>query len=445
MRHIHALALTLLLGPIASCTSSNSSSPMDSGTAGTDPFANANGDSRSLIVLISDIHLGADLSYAECKNNLASLAKFLGEVRAAPKVKELVIAGDLLDEWFVPATTNTYGGKNQTDFVKRIAAANQEVMAAFNGIIKDGKITLTYVPGNHDLTVTAANIDTILPGIHQARDNGLQGLGVHSPAGLPEMAVEHGHRYNFYCAPDPLSNQDIAPGSIMPAGYFFTRIAALHVVQKCTTAIDTLPTVAPNKSGDANQQLLYAYWLVWNSLLKQLPVNNRFDEKIITTDIDGFEGTYAIKDLIPFQLADSGTIDVDLYKGIESSWLQRQTINKVGVEIPTRRAILNAASFVETDSQAIMQYFTNPNSDKRIVVFGHSHDPKILASTNHAGKKSIYANTGTWIDSNPNRTMMNFVVVAPQNKADATSWTHVRLYTYQSGTAVKMASDSLRI
>lgn len=443
MRLVSILALTLFLGPIASCSSSSNST--DSGTPEIDPFADAESDSRSLVVLISDIHLGADLAYAECRNNLPALAGFLGLVRTAPKVKELVIAGDLLDEWFVPATTNTYAGKDQTDFVKRIAAANKDVVAALNGIIKDGQITVTYVPGNHDLTITAANVDTIFPGIHQARDSGLQGLGVHSPTYLPEMAVEHGHRYNIFCAPDPISSKDIAPGSIMPPGYFFTRLATLHVVQKCSTAIDTFAKVTPNKSGDASQMLLYAYWKVWTSLLTELPVNNRFDEKIIVTGIDGFDSTYAIKDLIPYQGTDSGTIDVKLYKGIQESWLERQTINKVPIKISTSRALKNAASAIETDSQAIEQYFKNTASDKRLVVFGHSHDAKILASTNHAGKKSIYANTGTWIDHNPKRTTMNFVVVAPQNDADAASQTHVRLYTYQSGAAVKMAADSMRI
>lgn len=445
MRNLHMSTLAVYLGAFASCTSSISPVPTDSSPTGTGPFANANGDSRSLIVLISDIHLGADLSYAECKNNLAALEEFLGQVRAVPTVKELVIAGDLLDEWFVPATTNTYGGKDQTDFVKRIATANKGVVNAFNGIIKDGKILVTYVPGNHDLTITAANVDTIFPGIHQARDSGLQGLGVHSPGNHPEMAIEHGHRYNFFCAPDPLSNKDIAPGSIMPPGYFFTRIATLHVIQDCDSAIDTLPEVTPNKSGEASQKLVYAYWKVWKTLMAQLPVNNRFDERIITTNIDGFRATYSIKDLIPFQTTDSDFIDLGLYKGIQDSWLQRQTINKVAVKFSASRAILNAASAIETDSQAIVQYFTNPNSDKRLVIFGHSHDAKIIATTNHAGKKSIYANTGTWIDHNPRPTMMNFVVVTPQNNANSASWTYVNLYTYQTGVAEKMAADSLRI
>jgi hypothetical protein len=35
------------------------------------------------------------------------------------------------------------------------------------------------------------------------------GLGTYSPVGYPQIAIEHGHRYNFFCAPDPISNQDM--------------------------------------------------------------------------------------------------------------------------------------------------------------------------------------------------------------------------------------------
>ena len=128
-----------------------------------------------------------------------------------------------------------------------------------NSIIQEGKILVTYVPGNHDLTITAANIESVLPGINQARDAAL-GLGTYSPVDYPAIAIEHGHRYNFFCAPDPISNQDIAPGTIMPPGYFFTRIAALHVIQNNSIPADTLPVVTENISGDESQDLLFKYW-----------------------------------------------------------------------------------------------------------------------------------------------------------------------------------------
>ena len=102
---------------------------------GTGPLDNI-GNGRNKIVVISDLHLGADLAYAEINNNIESLVKLLSEIRESSGVKELVIAGDLLDEWFVPATIDTYKGKDQKDFVQRIATANQGVINAFNQIIK---------------------------------------------------------------------------------------------------------------------------------------------------------------------------------------------------------------------------------------------------------------------------------------------------------------------
>lgn len=410
-------------------------------TASNDPFVNES-NKRDLVVVVSDLHMGADLSYAEFNKNSKPLENFLEKVRVSPNIKELVIDGDLVDEWFVPANVDTYQGKDQEAFVKRIAETNKEVFASFNRIIKEGKIKVTYVPGNHDLTVTAKEIESILPGISQARDN-VQGLGTYSPTDLPQVAIEHAHRYNFFCAPDPLSNQLVAPGTIMPPGYFFTRIAALHVVEQCKTAGDTIPTVTPNSSGGESQNLLYGYWQVWQWTLNTFPITNKFDEKIITTNVDGFTGNYSINDLLPFQSTPGGTIDVNLYKGIQDTWKEREKINHVAIDIPTDHAIKYVADPNESDNQAAIQYFTNPASNKRIVIFGHTHVAKIIASTNSAGKKTIYANSGTWIDSNPNATTMNFVVIAPQT-SDPSSQTTVKLYNLQNETTTKMAEDSLR-
>jgi DNA polymerase II small subunit/DNA polymerase delta subunit B len=193
----------------------------------TDPFFNGS-NQRNLIVVISDLHLGADLNYAECRDNLPALERFIKQVKESPNVKELVIAGDLVDEWFVPANVDTYLGKGQNDFVQRVMLANKGIFDALNSVIKEGKIRVVYIPGNHDLTISAENIDSILSGVHQVRDANVElGLGTYVPADYPMIAIEHGHRYNFFCAPDPISNQDVAKGTIMPPGYFFTRIAAL--------------------------------------------------------------------------------------------------------------------------------------------------------------------------------------------------------------------------
>lgn len=435
LRLLSAFFVMILLHAIVSCDKS------DSTDIETDPFSNG-GDERNMIVVLSDLHLGADLTYAECKENLPSLEKLLTQIKASPNVKELVIAGDLLDEWFVPATTDTYQGKDQADFVLRIATANKGVFDFINSIIQEGNILVTYVPGNHDLTITAANIESILPGINQARDAVL-GLGTYSPVDYPKIAIEHGHRYNFFCAPDPISNQDVAPGTILPPGYFFTRIAALYVMQGRPSAGDTLPVVTQNISGGESQDLFFRYWKTWEMSVKMFPITNKFNEEIILTNVGGFTGNYSVNDLVPYQSSPGGLINVNLYHGIQDTWEARQTLNNVPIHITTAEAIDSVIRNTETDRQAILQYFTNPASDKRIVVFGHTHEPKMVVSENLDNKKCIYVNSGTWIDHNPGKTTMNFVVITPQS-IDAFSHTLVKLYNFENEVVTKMAENALR-
>ncbi|MFO7446073.1 MAG: metallophosphoesterase [Ignavibacteriaceae bacterium] len=437
MKVLYAV-LVIILGFVYSCSDPLPVNPAESEL---NPFTNGSSE-RNIVVAISDIHLGADLSYAEIKNNLPYLVTFLEKVRVSPNVKELVLAGDIIDEWFVPADVDTYNGKDQHDFVQRVASANKAVVDVFNRIIQEGKIKVTYAPGNHDLAVTAVNVAEIFPGINQARDD-IQGLGTYYPDGLPQIAIEHGHRYNFYVAPDPISNKDIAPGSIMPPGYFFTRIATLHVVQNCKIAGDTISNITANQSGGESQELVFIYWKVWKALFTQLPIENKLDEKIIITNIDGFTERYAVNDILPYQLSPGGHIDMNLFRGIQDTWNERQTINKVPVNIPASQAIAYGAISSQTDIQAKTQYFLNSNSDTRVVIFGHTHEAKIIASENHRGQKSVYANTGTWIDHNPNKTTMNFIVITPQSSGN-TSQTYIKLYNFEGGVFSEMSADSLR-
>lgn len=394
---------------------------------------------RELVVCISDIHLGIDDKYAEIRKNKDSLKSFLEQVRYAPNVKELVIAGDFFDEWFIPAELDTFNGKTQLDFIKLIAKNNKPIIDAFNNIITDKKIKVTYVPGNHDLLFTASDVESVLPGISQARD--VQGLGSYSPENFPKAIIEHGHRYNFFCAPDPISNAKIAPGSILPAGYFFTRIATTSVIEGHPKAGGIMPEITPNKLG-VSQDLAYSYWQQWKGLMTWLQVKEGFDEQFITTNIDGFKNNYSINEIMPYQTMKNGSITMNLFKGSQDSWEERQTLNKVSVKIPTKSAITNAALASESDEMSNLQYFSNPKSDKRIVVFGHTHEARILPYTTVDNQKAIYANTGNWIDKNTYPTM-TFVVLIPQKTKDSMP-SLVNLYQYSSeGVSIKLDAQAL--
>lgn len=158
--------------------------------------------------------------------------------------------------------------------------------------------------------------------------------------------------------------------------------------------------------------------------------------------MNGFTDTFCVNDIVPYQVTPGGTIQVNLYDGIQDNWETRCNYNHVNVPIPTNYAINNASTANATDTMAYWQYFNNPSAGKRIVVFGHSHVAK-LKSYSISGIKYIYANSGAWIDHNPlSSRNMNFVIITPQS-SNPNSQTYVRVYDFQNEIMSLMAEDSL--
>ena len=126
-----SLLLVLFASLLVSCGSDNDVVKVDN------PFDPASElvDSvlRNKIVVISDLHLGNDLTYSENVKHLNRLNQFLNEVRASSTIKELVIAGDMFDEWYIPTRTNTYENKSQSDFILKTVAANKVIFDVING------------------------------------------------------------------------------------------------------------------------------------------------------------------------------------------------------------------------------------------------------------------------------------------------------------------------
>lgn len=412
---------------------------------------------REKIVVISDIHLGADLSYSENTKHLSRLEQFLNEVRKSQTVKELVIGGDMLDGWYIPTRSNSYAGGAQVDFVKRIAKANRMVIDAICNIIKEGKIKVTYVPGNHDMLFTASDVESIMPGIHQARDANRPLLGTYYPDGFPQIAIEHGHRYDFFSNLDPYDNQDIAPGTILPPGYFFARIAANSFVnQIAKSAATQVPAITLN-STTLEQKAKYLYYYGWKYCLDNLIwVNDNFDEKIIVTHLDGFTDTLSVKDILPYN-DENGLIQTKMYKDAftQENWNKRLRYNNVPVMTNVADAVIGSLKTQFIDNMSNVQYFNNPQSNVRIVVFGHTHIPMMRTYTNAQGEACVYVNTGTWEDKKL-RTLdaengvsvdqdsmnMDFAVITPRD--DDKSAIYVGLYKYNYGTFTRVADQSIK-
>jgi len=418
-----------------------------------DPTTTSGTQVRNKIVVISDLHLGTDLSYSECAAHLPRLAEFLTEIQTSNTVKELVIAGDMLDEWYVPSRNDTYEGKTQKEFIQKIATVNKSVIDILNAIIKEGNIKVSYTPGNHDLLVEKENVDAILPGIHQARDAGKLGIGTYHPDGYPQIAIEHGHRYDFFCSPDPYSNQDIAPGSILPPGYFFTRIAVNSITNPPATGAGTVVRPVTLNSTDDTQVNSYIYYTIWKTVLTSLiPVKDNFDDKIILTNIGKYTGSFSINDIIPNNTS-TGSIDMNLFSGScnQKTWEKRLAYNNVPMKTLLKDAIKGSlyTSFIEEQSNT--QYFQNDTSKVRIVVFGHTHIPTIKSYTGKTTGECLYVNSGTWIDKKTKKDEtvdqdvqnMDFIVIAPQTTDE--SMIKVERFKYRKGKHVSIESKSIQL
>ena len=446
---VATLALSVLLLSALSCQENDLSTkpnPFDL-TSESDPLV------RNKIVVISDLHLGADTSYSENVRHLPRLAQFLGEIRESETVKELVIAGDMLDEWYVPSRNNTYKGETQEAFIRKIASQNKIVIDVLKGIIQDGKIKVSYTPGNHDLLVPEEYVAAILPGIHQARDAGKLGLGTYHPDGYPQIAIEHGHRYDFFCSPDPYSNQDIAPGSILPPGYFFTRIAVNSVTNYPSPSEITPVRNVTLNSTDQTQVNAFIYYNIWKYVLTSyIPVKDNFDEKIIVTNIGGFSDTLRVNDIIPYN-TENGAIDMKLFSGVcsQQAWERRLAYNNVPVKTLAKDAIPGSLQTAFIDEQSNTQYFQNDSSNVRIVVFGHTHNPMIKSYTNKKAEACLYANSGTWIDKkikngetvDQDLQNMDFLVLMPQSADE--HMLKVERFKYEKGKHISYESKSIKL
>lgn len=396
------------------------------------------GAPRTTTVIISDLHLGdqrsIDNKYGWFIRNRDKLVSFLGLVRQQPDLKELVIAGDLFDEWVAPMNYDAFNGSTQSGFVDMIAAANSPIIDAFNAIIQDGAIRVTYLPGNHDMLVKSADIQRVFPGINEARD--APGLGIYTPDYLPELAIEHGHRYDFFNAPDSISNRDITKSaSILSPGFFVSKIAATSDLGKAPSYYRDGLNAGPMPTSS-----YLSYWAAWELIMLQKPVQVSRDAKVIKTGIDGYRDLYAINDLIPQGIP----LDVLLYKNIEDTWWdQRQTSNKVPVKIPVDVALAAGAINPVLDLQSGVQYFMNSASNKRIVIFGHTHAANLLNIINYQLQWSVYANSGTWVDSN--KLPCTFVTVYPQKSTGATTDT-VMVYQFVNYSTInKLKSSAIRM
>ena len=382
----------------------------------------AEGSAANKIVVISDIHLGVDDAYSETVHNKTLLVDFLHHVAATGDIAEVVIAGDFFDEWFQPFSAPPHA--DSAAFYRQVAQNNAPVVQALRELMTTYGKKVTYVPGNHDMTLDADTLAGILPGIQQARD--AQGLGVYRAGIRNEIVIEHGHRYNVFVAPDNISNSALSNGqSILPPGYFFTRIGASFVAEGRPADHKTYPMVAEPDPKHVSQYGAYLYYKMWMWTLTSYPVNEGLDDKVMDAGFSGFTERFSMNDVLPALGAD-GKLSAKLFPDFQDHWEAIQTNNHVAVHLPFNDAVMRSAEASFVDDQAVKQYF-NVDPTVEVVVFGHTHAPLLQ----QIAPNQTYANSGTWIDRNTAGVTGTFVLIGMGERTDT-----VDVYQYHEDGSI---------
>ena len=389
------------------------------------------GDRRDKIVTISDIHLGIEDRYSETVENLPLLIQFLKRLQNTRDVRELVIAGDFLDEWYLPVYYPRY--TDQRQFYMDVIANNQDVIDELNNVIASG-IKLVYVIGNHDMTLEADILQEAIPGITQAVD--AKGLGAYYTGDRNEIVIEHGHRYDVFSAPDTVTNAELAGNdrTIFPAGYFYARYAATWVLEGKPVIEKDLPvvTTVPDKT-DTDQYGAYLYYMILKTVSSRMTPKEALEDKIFDMRVSGFDDAYSFLDFYPVGQED-GTISAPvLFRNIQRTWDERQGINRVKVPGSFIEAVAGTLDWRYFSGQAKTQYLNNSGENVDVVVFGHTHVPVY----DELGGGKFYINDGTWIDDNTN------VPEATRTFAVITTGVEVKagLYRYMEDGSVSDISE----
>ncbi len=355
--------------------------------------------SRNAILCLSDIHMGDQRSaangYCWFTRNIAALDSLLAGVLAGSQVRQVVILGDLFDEWVVPYRFTPFdpqaGISNSRDYFMAIAnaPANISIINKLKTIASGGIIQLVYIPGNHDMLLTNDILQEIIPGIIWQGDSA--GLGHYAP--LDEIIMEHGHRFDFFNCPQPLSN----PGHMLPPGYFISRLDAQGVMEQGDHPLKGM------NSGTGQLEFLTA----WTAAVEYLKIKYSLAVAADSSNIrmDGIDNYSA-----PFSY--NGVRDI-FAENIENAWTETETRNAVPVAMPVLMSIINGSNdLFLTASYEYMQ----PTAPKRykIVVFGHTHNPTLKVYPPGNQYTGIYANTGSWVNAElTSKPVRTFLVIRP--------------------------------
>jgi UDP-2,3-diacylglucosamine pyrophosphatase LpxH len=304
----------------------------------------------------------------------------------AGDVKEVVVLGDLFDQWVIPTD------EEPVLSYEAICAnpVNAPVIEKLKALAAAEDVKLAYVPGNHDMGMNKGGIaasrqflETTFPNIRFICNSDAP-LGSYN---VGTLSAEHGDRYCLFNAPDDLTASD----TFLPLGYFISRLVARKVRQ----------------TGSSENAVC-----ILASFLKNFMDTPEF-----------------IPDMFVAIAKDAGLKESDAFNlaGVPG-FPAKLTVGKVARRFADLIHKWDAAQGKVNSTTAIMSdignlwfaansvFRLNTATNINIVIFGHTHIPAMNrfflrepgkgADKSRIPCRSIYANCGSWVDQqepkNPN-------------------------------------------
>ncbi len=364
-------------------------------------------------VFISDIHMGIGEGLAGPhpydwlrQDRAGLLADFLNSLDGSNAVDELVVVGDLFDEWVMPFSVSSPADDDRGWFAKVAKVPeNAAILTALSELAR--RATVSYVHGNHDMQMTQEVLATFAPGVRWIP--GTPGMGVYTADGIH---AEHGSLYCLFNAPYLLSAQQ---NQQIPLGYLVGRSDAQFVSQGGVLRWEDYLELF----GDIvlalakGEKLAQAFVDGLTKVMKIQP-----DAQVNLYGVDGFGATTTTVGKMAEQLG-------DIYDQWDGEWKERG--------IPNVSALWAAIGDAGHLYYAAKLNFTASNN---LVIYGHTHKWELhgvasvdlpdlsqamdnLLSSDSCGREAfdkiqeiaerydpgeetydghVYANCGTWID-----------------------------------------------
>jgi UDP-2,3-diacylglucosamine pyrophosphatase LpxH len=350
-------------------------------------------------IFVSDVHMGAGRSFqAEytghvydwlSQDEADTFAAFLQYLNDDASVDEVILLGDIMDNWVCPA------GDIPPSFAEIVAEPiNKFICTQFATLAQNSAKNLIYISGNHDMGITQAELDQFFPGISMRADYQSDSL-----------FAGHGNQYALFCAPDPVND----PQGMLPLGYFISRVAATNAAL----------------TGSDNS---FRYFV--DDFMKELVKSKKLVNAVFEAIVEQAGLDDASDIIMP-----AGSIKISTvkrrYSNIYEQWDGRGTLVSASEALTAEISPVGLAAAARKLNMA----------GKNIIIFGHTHACGLakLRRYDDPDAEYISANCGTWCDHDEKGKPFSFIE-AEMNEPEGKHY--VRLKTWNRET--KQPADNFQ-